>query len=117
MIMAKEPKRKARKRGPKEERLVITEDPKTALDPLLNPRGAKAAFDAAHKAGMKALKDRDYEALGKAIVREKVIIERMAEAIERIKGTRKPEARGLQNGIPRWLQDISRVVPVITCTN
>jgi hypothetical protein len=29
------PKRKPQKRGPKEERLVITEDPKTALDKLL----------------------------------------------------------------------------------
>jgi hypothetical protein len=29
------PKRKGKKRGPKEERLVITMDPKTALDKLL----------------------------------------------------------------------------------
>jgi hypothetical protein len=33
--MAKKPKRKGKKRGPKEERLVITEDPQTALTRLL----------------------------------------------------------------------------------
>lgn len=33
--MSKTRKPKAKKRGPKEERLVITEDPKTALDRLL----------------------------------------------------------------------------------
>jgi hypothetical protein len=35
--MAKKPKRKAAKRGPKEERLVIREDPQTALQKLLKP--------------------------------------------------------------------------------
>jgi hypothetical protein len=41
--MAKRPKRRKKplKRGPKEERLVITEDPKTALDRLLKKPDAK----------------------------------------------------------------------------
>jgi len=38
--MAKRPKRpkKAAKRGPKEHRLIITEDPQTALDKLLKKK-------------------------------------------------------------------------------
>jgi hypothetical protein len=40
--MAKKPTRKPRKRGPKEERLVITEDPTTALQKLLKPKPKKA---------------------------------------------------------------------------
>jgi len=36
MTKAKKPKRKPLKRGPKEERLVVTGDPQTALDRLLN---------------------------------------------------------------------------------
>ncbi len=35
--MTKKPQTKPKKRGPKEERLVITEDPKAALDKLLKP--------------------------------------------------------------------------------
>jgi hypothetical protein len=40
--MAKKPARKPKKRGPKEERLVITEDPQTALDRLLKKPPQKA---------------------------------------------------------------------------
>ena len=38
--MTKKPQKKPKKRGPKEERLVITEDPKTALDKLLKKKPA-----------------------------------------------------------------------------
>jgi hypothetical protein len=70
------PAKKPQKRGPKEERLVITEDPATALARLFTPanvsrtRKAKAKFDAAHKAGMDALRRKDYKAMDDAIQRE-----------------------------------------------
>lgn len=44
--MAKTKKPKGRKRGPKEERLVITEDPQTALSPACSKLRASAASDA-----------------------------------------------------------------------
>ena len=42
--------------------------------PLKPVARRKAAFDAAHEAGMNALKRKDYSALGNAIKREKDII-------------------------------------------
>jgi len=39
--MPKKPKRKPKKRGPKEERLVITEDPQAVLDRLLKKPAKK----------------------------------------------------------------------------
>jgi hypothetical protein len=39
---ADKPPRKPRKRGPKEERLIITEDPALALQKLLRPKPKKA---------------------------------------------------------------------------
>jgi hypothetical protein len=43
MVTVKKPKKKAAKRGPKEERLIITGDPVRALRQLLKPKPKKKA--------------------------------------------------------------------------
>jgi hypothetical protein len=78
-IMATAQKRKPRKRGPKEERLVIRDDPAAALARLLlkpsKVASLKAAFAAVHKNGMEAIRRGDYDAFGKAVDRERKILD------------------------------------------
>ena len=66
--MTKAQKRKTvKKRDPKEERLIVREDPTEALARLLKPSkvaSLKAEFDAAHKDGMDALERGDSTRLG-----------------------------------------------------
>ena len=44
----------------------------------------KADFDAAHRAGQQALKDRDFEAVARAIERERGIIKQLRGRIDRL---------------------------------
>ena len=71
--MTKKPQAKPRKREPKDARLILAEDPKTAPDKLLRPgrgpaagrsnrqRAIRAEFDAAHQQGMEALREGDLD--------------------------------------------------------
>ena len=85
------PKRKPSKRGPKEERLVITENPANALQKLLKPdvRNLKERFDTAHEKGMKALETGDYGSFGAAVKEEAEIIKELPSPPDVIKPTRK----------------------------
>ena len=83
--MAKARKAKPPKRGSKEERLVIRDDPAAALAPPLKPNKVailKAEFDAAHKNGMEALRRGDNDAFGNAVDRERKIIKEFDTAIK-----------------------------------
>lgn len=88
-------KRKPRKRGPKEERLIIRDDPAEALRRLLKPnkttslKSLKAAFDAAHKDGMDAIQRGDYDAFGNAIDRERKILDAIDTTIKHAPKRRK----------------------------
>ena len=71
---------KPKKPGPKKERLVIREDPETAVVRILKPtqtKALKAEFDAVHEEGMNALKRGNYDEFGTAIKREGKIVQRM----------------------------------------
>ena len=46
-------------------------------------KALKATFDAAHRAGQRALKKRDFEGVGKAIERERAVIEQHHAHINR----------------------------------
>ena len=83
--MPKAKKRKPQKRGPKEERLVIRDDPAAALARPLKPNKVailKAEFDAAHKNGMEALRRGDTDAFGYAVDREHKILKEFDTAIK-----------------------------------
>ena len=84
--MPKARKQKPRKRGPKEERLIIRDDPAEALQRLLlkanKITSLKAAFDAAHKNGIDALQRGDYDAFGNAIARERKILDEIDTTIK-----------------------------------
>ena len=85
-------KRKPQKRGPKEERLIIRDDPAEALARLLKPKkttSLKAAFDAAHKDGIDAIQRGDYDAFGNAIDRERKIIDAIDTTIKHASKRRK----------------------------
>jgi hypothetical protein len=73
---------KARSRNPRVSGL--REDAQEALTRLAKPNttinSLKAAFDAAHKVGMEALKRRDFEALGNAIERERKAIKALSNS-------------------------------------
>jgi hypothetical protein len=90
--MPKVKKRKPRKRGPKEERLIIRDDPAETLRRLLKPNkttSLKAAFDAAHKDGMDAIQRGDYDAFGNAIDRERKILDAIDTTIKHAPKRRK----------------------------
>ena len=89
--MPKVKKRKPRKRGPKEERLITRDDPAETLRRLLKPNktSLKAAFDAAHKDGMDAIQRGDYDAFGNAIDRERKILDAIDTTIKRAPKRRK----------------------------
>ena len=76
--MAKNVKRKPAKRVSKKAPIVIRENRARLRSDLLEPETTaklKAKFDKAHSDGEKALKRGDYRAFGKAIVREREIID------------------------------------------
>lgn len=84
--MTRAQKRKTpKKRGPKEDRLVISEDPADAQGRLLKAtRAAKTDFDAAHQDGMAALQDHNIKAVSEAVKRE---IEAMTKLSDTIRET------------------------------
>ena len=71
---------KPKKRGPKEERFV-REDPQDGR--LEATMALKAEFDATHADGMRALKQRDFDALARVVERERDIIKRQKDRIAR----------------------------------
>jgi hypothetical protein len=76
-MMPKAQRRNPRMRG-------LREDAQEALTRLAKRKtttnSLKAAFDDAHKAGMDALKRRDFEALGNAIERERNAIKALSNS-------------------------------------
>ena len=72
--------------------LIIRDDPVDALARLLKSNkttGLKAAFDAAHKDGMDALRRGDHDAFGNALDRETKILKEFDTAIKRAPKRRK----------------------------
>src|SRR5687767_5608882 len=77
-IMGPKKRKALRRRRPKDERLIIRDDPAEAPARRLKPTRTatlKAEFDAAHKDGMAALKRHDYSAVGEVIRRERKIVQ------------------------------------------
>jgi hypothetical protein len=76
---------KSKKRGRKEERLVITDPTVLRTTKIAAEKMAtlRKDFKKAHGDGMAALKNRDFDAFGDAIKRERNIIETQIEMIER----------------------------------
>jgi len=66
-------------RGPKKERLVITQDPQETALRQRQVADLKTRFDEIHRDGMDALKRRDYDALVDAIEREREIADVLLE--------------------------------------
>ena len=87
--MTKTKKKSSRKRGPKEERLIIRDDAAEAPVKLLRPGNAtttklaslRKAFKKAHEDGMAGLENEDVNAFGAAIKRERDIINVQKELI------------------------------------
>jgi hypothetical protein len=82
-----------KEREPREERLVITDPPGPLASPRRPTKTAAATmatlqkdFKKAHEDGMAALDNRDFDALGDAIKRERNIIAIQSELIEKSTG-------------------------------
>jgi hypothetical protein len=85
--------RKSKKRGSREERLVITDPPGPLASLRRRTKTAAATiatlrkdFKKAHEDGMAALDNQDFDALGDAIKRERNIIDIQSELIEKSTG-------------------------------
>ena len=62
---------------------LVTEDPAFPAEKSPHAR-LKAEFDAVHTGAMNSLKKRDFQTFGKAIEREREIIHKQREVIERM---------------------------------
>jgi hypothetical protein len=85
--------RKSKKRGSREERFVITDAPGPLASVRRQAKTAAATmatlqkdFKKAHKDGMAALDNQDFDALGDAIKRERNIIAIQSKLIEKSTG-------------------------------
>jgi len=79
MTKRPKPKRKSVKRGPKEERSVITADSNAARDKVLDK------FYAALRDGMNALESRNFGAMAEALSRQREAVAEQMELFRRKK--------------------------------
>ena len=57
-------------------------------------KALKTNFEAAHQAGERALKRRDFVRFGKAVERERELIEKQRQRLEKTRATRRRRGKG-----------------------